>query len=89
MDFNAARKPGLYRRVGEAMGVPGSDDARAIAAVRGLLREVGLPEGLKAHGVRESQLAGLADQAFEDPCHQTNPVPVTRDDLYRLYQQAM
>jgi alcohol dehydrogenase class IV len=89
MDYNASRKPGLYRRVGEAMGISGASDAQAIAAVRKLLREVGLPEGLRAHGVREDQLAALADQAFADPCHQTNPVPVTRDDLLRLYQKAM
>ena len=89
MDFNAARKPGLYRRVGEAMGIAGATDAQAIAAVRALLRDIGLPGGLGAHGVRESQLDALADQAFADPCHQTNPVPVTRDDLYRLYQSAM
>jgi alcohol dehydrogenase class IV len=89
MDFNARRKPGLYRRVGEAMGIPAAGDAQAIEAVRTLLRDVGLPEGLRAHGVRESQLDPLADQAFADPCHRTNPVPVTRDDLFRLYQQAM
>jgi 4-hydroxybutyrate dehydrogenase len=89
MDFNAARKPGLYARVGEAMGIKGSTDAQAIAAVRGLLREIGLAEGLRAHGVQESQLGALSDQAFDDPCHRTNPVPVTRDDLHRLYQLAM
>jgi alcohol dehydrogenase class IV len=89
MDFNAARKPGLYGRVGEAMGIPRSTDAQAIAAVRGLLREVGLPEGLRAHGVREAQLGELAEQAYADPCHRTNPVPVTRDELRRLYELAM
>jgi alcohol dehydrogenase class IV len=31
----------------------------------------------------------MADQAFADSCHQTNPVPVTRDDLRHLYQLAM
>jgi 4-hydroxybutyrate dehydrogenase len=89
MDFNAARKPGLYARVGEAIGIPGASDALAIAAVRKLLADVGLPGGLRARGVKESQLGALADQAFADPCHRTNPVPVTRDDLYRLYQLAM
>jgi alcohol dehydrogenase class IV len=89
MDFNAERKPGLYRRVGEAMGIPGSSDAQAIDAVRSLLRQVGLPGGLRAHGVQESQFDALADQAFADPCHQTNPVPVTKQDLRRLYQLAM
>jgi alcohol dehydrogenase class IV len=48
-----------------------------------------LGEGLRNHGVAESQLAALADQAVTDGCHATNPVPVTRDNLYRLYQAAM
>ena len=89
MEFNAARKPGLYRRVGQAMGLGDVDDARVIAAIRALLRDVGLGEGLRAYGVREEHLNQLADQAFADPCHRTNPVPVTRDDLYRLYELAM
>jgi alcohol dehydrogenase class IV len=89
MDFNSARKPGLYRRVGEAMGISSATDAQAIAAVRNLLREIGLPEGLRAHGVKEAQLGALADQAVKDPCHQTNPVPVMREDLFQLYERAM
>jgi alcohol dehydrogenase class IV len=89
MRFNAERKPGLYRRVGEAMGIPEATDRLAIDAVAVLLRNVGLPEGLRAHGVQESQLDALTDQAFADPCHKTNPVPVTRQDLRRLYQLAM
>ena len=89
MDFNAARRPGLYARVAEAMGVPGGTDAQAIAAVRKLLRDVGLPEGLRAHGVRDEHLEPLVAQAWEDPCHRTNPVPVTRGDLHRLYEAAM
>ena len=89
MDFNAKRKPGLYARVGQAMRITGASDAETIAAVRRLLREAGLPEGLRAHGVRESHLPALTDQAFADPCHRTNPVPVTQDDLYRLYESAM
>jgi len=89
MRFNAERKPGLYARVGAAMGISDGTDRAAIDAVSGLLRDVGLPEGLRAHGVKESQFDALAEQAFADPCHRTNPVPVTRDDLRRLYQQAM
>jgi alcohol dehydrogenase class IV len=89
MDFNAKRKPGLYGRVGAAMGIPAATDAQAIAAVRGLLRDVELGEGLRRHGVKESQLPALADQAYADPCHRTNPVPVTREDLYQLYQSAL
>lgn len=90
MAFNAERKPGLYRRVGEAMGL-GADasDRQVIDRVRQLLQEIGLSPGLRGAGVSDGQLDALADQAFADACHQTNPVTVTRQDLYALYQQAM
>jgi alcohol dehydrogenase class IV len=89
MDFNTARKPGLYRRVGIALGLQNPSDADTIEAVRGMLTEIGLKPGLRAHGVDESKLDALADQAFEDSCHATNPVPVTREDLRNLYESAL
>lgn len=89
MKFNAARKPGLYKRVGIGMGLKDPTDAATIAAVESLLRNVGIAPGLRKHGVNDSQLPSLADQAFADGCHQTNPVPVTPDDLHGLYWEAM
>jgi alcohol dehydrogenase class IV len=88
MEFNAARKAGVYARVGNAMGT-GSNDAAAIAAVRSLLTEIGLVGGLRGQGVKDEQLGALADQAFEDSCHLTNPVPVTRADLRAMYISSM
>jgi 4-hydroxybutyrate dehydrogenase len=88
MKFNAERAPGLYRRVGIALGINNPDDASTIDYISGLFREIGLPSGLRAYGVKESQLDAMSDQAFEDSCHQTNPVPVTRNDLRALYQMA-
>ena len=89
MDFNAARKPGMYRRVGIALGLSNPTDGATIAAVRALLDEIALRPGLRAHGVDESKIGALADQAFEDTCHATNPVPVTREDLRELYERAL
>ena len=95
MEFNAQHKPGLYRRVGVAAGLDvlkagePEADRRTIGFVRGLIREVGLGDGLRALGVNDSQLDELADQAFADPCHATNPVPVTREDLRALYVASM
>jgi 4-hydroxybutyrate dehydrogenase len=87
--FNSERMPGIYRRVGVALGLADPDDVAAIKCVCDLLCEVGLPPGLRAHGVKESQLDAMSEQAFEDSCHRTNPVPVTRDDLRHLYQLSM
>ena len=41
MEFNAARKPGTYRRVGIAFGLNDPEDAATIKHVSGLLREIG------------------------------------------------
>lgn len=91
MRFNAARKPGLYRRVGLACGLdvvacpPGDADSRTIGFIEKFMAGVGLTQRLRDLGVKESQLDALADQAILDGCHRTNPVPVTRDDLRALY----
>jgi alcohol dehydrogenase class IV len=89
MAFNAARKPGLYVRVGESMLLTNPTDARTIDLVRTLLQEIGIAAGLRNHGVSDAHIASLADQALADSCHRTNPVPVTRDDLAQLYREAM
>ena len=89
MGYNAARKTGLYRRVGIALGLHDPSDTDTIDAVRELFGEIGLKPGLRGHGVDESKFDALADQAFDDSCHATNPVPVTRADLRNLYERAL
>ena len=89
MEFNAARKPGVYERVGHALGLTYATDAKTIRYIRDLFTEIGLAPGLRAHGVSEKNLDSLSDQAIEDSCHRTNPVPVTRADLRQLYEQAL
>jgi alcohol dehydrogenase class IV len=89
MEFNAQRKPGLYRRVGIALDVADPSDAATIRHLRGLLNDIGLGGGLRAHGVKPEHLDVLTEQAYDDTCHQTNPVPVTKEELRKLYEQAM
>jgi alcohol dehydrogenase class IV len=95
MRFNSDRMPGLYRRVGVACGleVTRSGDKEADVAtimfITKFLEDIGLPLGLRAHSVTESHIPALADQAYDDPCHKTNPVPCTKEDLTKLYYAAL
>jgi 4-hydroxybutyrate dehydrogenase len=95
MKFCAERKPGLYRRVGLACGldiVKASDDdadRQTIAFISAWLAGLGLNTRLREHGVKPEHLEPLVAQAFDDPCHKTNAVPVSRDDLRQLYKQVM
>ncbi len=95
MKFCAARKPGLYRRVGIACGLevqscPDAEaDRRTIGFVTDFLAGLGLNTRLGDHGVKSEQLDALVGQAIEDPCHQTNAVPVSRDDFRALYLEVI
>jgi 4-hydroxybutyrate dehydrogenase len=95
MKFCAARKSGIYRRVGLACGLDvltsseGEADAGTIRFIAGFLANLGLGGRLSDYGVQAEQVDALTKQAYEDPCHKTNVVPVTADDLRELYQQVI
>jgi alcohol dehydrogenase class IV len=95
MKFCAARKPGLYRRVGIACGLdliksPEREaDHATIAFLADFLAGLGLNTKLHEHGVTMENLDALVAQAFDDPCHKTNAVPVTKEDLRNLYLEVL
>src|SRR3989454_5237113 len=95
MKFCAARKPGLYRRIGIACGLdvmrlPASEaDQRAIEYILQFLAGLGLNTKLRDHGVKEEHLDALVAQAVEDSCHKTNAVPVSVEDFSKLYREVL
>ena len=95
MRFCATRKPGLYRRVGVACGLDvmkvsdSSADQATINFVADFLVRLGLASRLREHGVTPAHLDSLVEQAFDDPCHKTNAVPVTREHLRTLYSEVL
>ncbi len=95
LKFCAARKPGLYRRIGVACGleIMRATDAEAdrltIAFLERLLAGLGLDARLGAFGVQPTQLEALIAQAVDDPCHKTNAVPVSEADFRQLYLEVL
>jgi|TARA_B100001250_G_scaffold410230_1_gene436237 alcohol dehydrogenase class IV len=95
MRFNSRKSPGVYRRIGIACGldvVSSSDadaDEQTIHFIEDFIKQCGMPLSLEDVGVEEQHIEPLADQAWLDPCHQTNPVPVTREDLKELFLKAL
>jgi 4-hydroxybutyrate dehydrogenase len=95
MQFNAARKPGLYRRIGLACGLDvvrkndAEADATAISFLSEFLATLDLRPGLRGYGVTEKDVPVLAQQASQDACHQTNPAPVTEADFRALFTSAL
>jgi 4-hydroxybutyrate dehydrogenase len=95
MEYNARHKPGLYRRVGLAFGLdiqrvkPEEADQKTIEYLKKFIADLGINGGLRAHGMKDTLLETLATQAYEDPSHVTNPVPVNYDDLKALYRAGL
>ena len=95
MKFCAARKPGIYRRVGIACGLElqkcsaTEADQKTIAFMAEFLAKLGLNTRLRDHGAKAEQLDALVAQAVDDPCHKTNIVPVTAEDFRKLYLEVL
>jgi alcohol dehydrogenase class IV len=88
VDFNASVAEARLAEVACALGTEAS--SRALSAkLRQLRTELGLPDSLRAAGVKEDQLEPLADGAIEDACHRSNPRPCSRADMLHLYQASL
>ncbi len=88
LEFNEGAVPERVAVLASRLGA-GSEVGAAALAVRRFRREVGLPDGLGAAGVRAEQLAALADEAADDGCHASNPRPCSRDALLALYRASL
>jgi alcohol dehydrogenase class IV len=54
-----------------------------------LIQNLGIQPGLSNHGIQKKDLEDLSLEAFEDPCHQANMVPVDRNDLLSVYEASL
>ena len=86
MRFNA-EVPETRDRFERLATVLGTDDVPTFLAE--LNPRIGLPGKLSAVGVEATHLETLADLAFADFCHPSNPRPVSRADFLTLYRQAL
>lgn len=87
--FNGQENTSQYERVAQAMGlVPGCDPASEVAAfLKGFNSQLGITQRLRDLDVSREKLSELAEHAFEDPCHLTNPRKCSQMDLLKLYEE--
>lgn len=86
MQCNAPGALARYADLARSCGLMGQTDKLALrqllAAIRGLRRQLALPENLLQAGVGRAQWLAVKEQvlqaALEDPCCKSNPVPADR-----------
>lgn len=93
MEYNAETTGEKYKAVAEAMGVDTTGmtqaeyRAAAVAAVRQLSTDIGIPSKLEA--LKEADLDFLAESAYADACRPGNPKETSVEDLKNLFRQLM
>lgn len=93
-EFNAQTSGGRLRDVAAAMGVDvtGLDDAAgakaAIAAIRALAGDIGIPAGLAQLGMKDADVSILAANAMKDACGLTNPRRASQEEIEAIFRAA-
>ena len=95
MEYNAPATGEKYRNIAKAMGVCGVDAmsleearAAAIAAVKQLSVDVGIPTDLKEI-VKKEDLDFLAESAYADACRPGNPRDTSVEEIKTLYESLL
>ena len=93
MEFNRPVSTARLARVALAMG--DNSNAReevlagnAVERVRKLNATIGIPARLRDAGVQEKDLRRIAEKAFVDASHRSNPRPCTEEDLLALLRES-
>ena len=61
---------------------------KAIAAIRQLSSQVGIPERLRDLGVKEEDFPVMAENAMKDVCQLTNPRKATKEQVIGIFKAA-
>ncbi len=95
MEFNMIACPLKFKQIAEALGqeVTGLSTwtaaEAAIQAVRRLIRDIGLGEGLAKVGLELDALPLLSRNALNDACLITNPRDADEQDIHEIFIKSM
>lgn len=94
-NFNARTCPERLRDVAQALGVntlgmsADMGAQAAIAAIRRLSTDIGIPSGLRELGANADDIPTLAANALKDACGLTNPRPATQREIEEIFRNAL
>lgn len=96
MAYNKEQTGEKYRDIARAMEVEGADSLSlaevreaAVAAVRQLGKDVGIPQTISALGVKSDDIPGIAKDALADVCTGGNPRETTLAEIESIYREML
>ena len=89
MRFNLEAAPKKFLRMARSVNPRANNGEAFINWIVDLSEAIGLPDSLSQLGVSEETVTQLVSVAVADACHPFNPKPVTAEDFYAIYQDAL
>ncbi|HML04898.1 MAG TPA: iron-containing alcohol dehydrogenase, partial [Methanobacterium sp.] len=95
IDFNFEAEPERYENIGEMMGIDFSgmmfnDKKRVLLQeIKSLKDAVGVNSTLKQIGVKKEDIPALSKNAMEDPCIITNPRTPKKEEIEKIFENAL
>lgn len=89
MRFNLAAEPEKFLRMARIVTPYAQNGQALIDWIMELSDAIGIPSSLGMLGVSSATVGKLVNIAIDDICHPCNPRPVTKDDFYAIYQDAL
>ncbi|HXH75994.1 MAG TPA: iron-containing alcohol dehydrogenase [Bacteriovoracaceae bacterium] len=89
MEFNAEVAEERMRTMCEVVGLKERSPRSFITWLQELNAKIGIPKNLSSQKVTKEHLVRLSELAEKDPCHPSNPRPVTRADFLKIYEKAL
>ena len=96
MDYNKDYTGEKYRDIAACFGVEKAESApledvrdAAVAAVRKLGQDVGIPQTLLELGVKAEDIPHIAADAYKDVCTPGNPREASLSDIIQLYRKML
>jgi alcohol dehydrogenase class IV len=86
--WNVAAVPEKFEELAHACRVAGGGPG-LVRWLGHLKQQIGIVGTLSSHGVRPGHIPRLVEIAVHDPCHRTNPRPVSAQDFERLFTAAL
>ncbi|HET6781815.1 MAG TPA: iron-containing alcohol dehydrogenase, partial [bacterium] len=94
MEWNLPFSHHAYQQMAAAMGEPVDGlpperaAERAVAAVKRLSGDVGIPERLRTVGVARDAIPAMSQDAMKSGNVKVNPRPTTYEDIVQLFETA-
>ncbi|HTB34135.1 MAG TPA: iron-containing alcohol dehydrogenase [bacterium] len=89
LGFNVPAAPERFLRLNQAVGLASQDPEAFLDWLGDLKRAIGIPDRLVRVKVTAADVPRLAQLAFQDACHPSNPRPCTQADFEAVFTGAL